>query len=208
MTITMLYGMAIRPQWTKLSNSALLHNIALSRITIYCNNSGVNSAPKFCLKNPNTQQVYTFKKDYVIREKNTSLGRDLNLPGTFGSSFKCFNRLATNPYVQGLGKEQRQGQGQCQDNREQGLNKGSSKASKPLMATGDITHKSTSSMSTCPHKPAKEQDKQTISGHVHTVKNGSLLQYNHVSLLGHVSKIVSILLSKLSDCPSTVTTHF
>ncbi len=39
----------------------------------------------------------------------------------------------------------------------------------------------------------------------HTVKNGSLLQHNNMSLLGHVSKIVSILLSKLSNCPNTDT---
>ncbi len=38
-----------------------------------------------------------------------------------------------------------------------------------------------------------------------TVKNGLLLQHNNVSLLRHVSKIVSILLSKLSDCPNTDT---
>ncbi len=38
-----------------------------------------------------------------------------------------------------------------------------------------------------------------------TVMNGSLLQHSNVSLLGHVSKIVSILLSKLSDCPTTDT---
>ncbi len=37
---------------------------------------------------------------------------------------------------------------------------------------------------------------------MHTVKNGSLLQHNNVSLLGHVS---SILLSKLSNCPNTNT---
>ncbi len=48
----------------------------------------------------------------------------------------------------------------------------------------------------------------------HTVKNGSLLQHSNVSLLGHVSKIVSILLSKLAivalltHCCVTVTTHF
>ncbi len=38
-----------------------------------------------------------------------------------------------------------------------------------------------------------------------TVKNGSLLQHNNVLLLGHVSTIVSIQLSKLSDCPNTET---
>ncbi len=49
----------------------------------------------------------------------------------------------------------------------------------------------------------------------YTVKNGSLLQHNNVLLLGHVSKIVSILLSTLSDCPNTdtllcytIATHF
>ncbi len=35
----------------------------------------------------------------------------------------------------------------------------------------------------------------------YTVKNGRYY-YTYVSLLGHVSKIVSILLSKLSDCPN------
>ncbi len=40
---------------------------------------------------------------------------------------------------------------------------------------------------------------------MYTVKNGLLLQHNHVLLLGHVSIIVSILLSKLSDCPNTNT---
>ncbi len=35
-----------------------------------------------------------------------------------------------------------------------------------------------------------------------TVKNGSLLYHNNVLLVGHVSKLVSILLSKLSDCPN------
>ncbi len=39
----------------------------------------------------------------------------------------------------------------------------------------------------------------------YTVKNGSLLQHNTMLLLGHVSKIVSILPSKLSDCPNTDT---
>ncbi len=39
----------------------------------------------------------------------------------------------------------------------------------------------------------------------YTVKNGSLPQHNNVSLFGHVSKIVSILLSKLSVCPNTDT---
>ncbi len=37
---------------------------------------------------------------------------------------------------------------------------------------------------------------------LYTVKNGSLLQHNNVSLLGYVSKIVSILLSK---CPNADT---
>ncbi len=40
---------------------------------------------------------------------------------------------------------------------------------------------------------------------LYTVKNGSLLQHTNVSLLGHVSKIVSILLSKLNNCPNTDT---
>ncbi len=38
-----------------------------------------------------------------------------------------------------------------------------------------------------------------------TVKNGLLQQHNNVTLLGHVSKIASILHSKLSDCPNTDT---
>ncbi len=48
----------------------------------------------------------------------------------------------------------------------------------------------------------------------YTVNNGSLLYQNNVSLLEHVSKIVSILLSKLAIVPilthrcATVTTHF
>ncbi len=52
------------------------------------------------------------------------------------------------------------------------------------------------------------------SVHVYTVKNGSLLKHNTVSLLGQVSKIVSILLTKLAIVPilthrcATVTTHF
>ncbi len=50
--------------------------------------------------------------------------------------------------------------------------------------------------------------------YTYTVNNGSLLKHNNVSLLGHVSKIVSILLSKLAIVPKlthscgTVTTHF
>ncbi len=39
----------------------------------------------------------------------------------------------------------------------------------------------------------------------YTVKNGSLPKHNDVSLLGHVSKIVSILLSILSYCPNNDT---
>ncbi len=39
----------------------------------------------------------------------------------------------------------------------------------------------------------------------HTVENVLLLLHNNVLLLGHVSKIASILLSKLNNCPNTDT---
>ncbi len=45
---------------------------------------------------------------------------------------------------------------------------------------------------------------QVIIIDVYTVKNGLLLHNNEL-LLGHVSEIVSILLSKLSGCPNTDT---
>ncbi len=54
---------------------------------------------------------------------------------------------------------------------------------------------------------AKSTVEPLFNGHPWVKDNytGSLLYHNSVLVLGHVSKVVSILLSKLSDCPNTDT---